>query len=609
MLNHSPELYQDKSASSDQLEASGIATGGDSIKRQGSVPSFVSRRTKGLRKTTKKLVKRVRCLSIRKRRARHADPSASLDPTVRTLSPIPGQEWDPTCLLEELYADCRRLARQSMLGENSRYCGYLHKLPVDQTKKNILKGYKRRYFRAIDGNLYYYEDLKSGRALGFLKLESCKVTMILEKLQLHVTESGGKVLVVRALNHVDLTEWYRALQLESLHPTTIINAPSTTEENPVVIVDIGGCSVRAGLGGEEAYPEMFFPAVCSIDSTTEEFIDCGLGALLPENRFGAKLIYPRRSTVQMARNSTTNNQAIVDIITTVLSHLNLESHQCVLLMTVPPLTPDTERIELAEALLGNVFQFQGILFQEQALLSLYSYNMTTGIVVDIGDHIDIVPVVDGYPVEAAINRLPFGGNAMSEYLTKLLTSRGIRYFSQTETYINRFIKESACFVSLNYAEDCAKCETQPAHYSHQIVVDRFQLTDHRKAIVLNEARFKAPEGLFNPHLWGKDVPGLHELVWKSVQACSIDDRKLLLRNIYLSGGTSLLPGLRERLKAELTALAPAGTVVEVHTSEHRQHATYLGASVLSRLTSFHQSVVTQDEWNSKGPEALKKWHS
>ena len=574
---------------------------GGNRKRQASIPSIVSKGTRGLRKSIKKR------MSVKLRRT-HATSDALPPTAVMTLSPIRGQDWDPTCLLEELYADYRRVARSSTW-ENARHYGYLEKLPVAQTKRNILKGYKRRYFRAVDGNLYYYEDRLSERALGFLKLENCRVSIVPEKIQLHITESNGKVLVVRAPNHVELSDWHRALQLESVHPTTVDSTPVSIGENPVIIVDIGACSVRVGLAGSDAYPELFFPAVCSVDSTTGECNDCGLAALLPENRFGAKLVYPRRNTAQMSRNNNANNQAIVDILDAVLNHYDLKPYQCSLLLTLPPTVPEQERSELAEALLSTVFQFQGILFQEQALLALYSYNTTAGIVVDIGNHIDIVPVIDGYPIEAAINRLPFGGNAITEYLTKLLTSQGIRYFSETETYINRFIKEDACVVSLNYAEDCDTCESKPALYSHQINVDRFQLPDHRKAIVLNSARFMATEGLFTPGVWGKDVTGLHDMIWKSVQACPIDHRKLLLRSIFLSGGTSLLPGLKERLKAELSALAPVGSTVEVHASENRQHAAFLGASVLAGLTSFHQSVITQDEWNSKGADALDKWYS
>lgn len=600
-------VAMEKCSSSDNLDLSlpSNITPVFNRKRQASIPHFVSRQTKGLRKSTRKFVKRMGSISIRRSGRGSLDGGSGLSVTIPT--PIRGQDWDPTCLLEELYDDYRRLARSSSL-DNARHSGYMDKLPVAQTKKTLLKGYKRRYFRAFEGNLYYYEDRLSERALGFLKLEDCKLVLIPEKVHLCLTQNDGTTLVMRAPNHVELSEWHRALQLESLHPTSVIRGHAI-EDNPVIIMDIGACSVRVGLVGENTYPELFFPAVSSVDSSTGECNDTGLEALLPGNRVGAKLVYPRRGTVHMSRNSSTANQAIVDIVDTVLNHYDLESYQCSLIMTFPPTIPEQERDDLAEALLGTVFQFQSILFQEQAVLSLYSYNTTTGIVVDIGDHIDIVPVIDGYTIEGGIHRLPFGGNAITEYLTKLLTAKGIRYFSETETYINRFIKEDACFVSLNYVEDCETCESRPAHYSHQINVDRFQLPDHRKAIVIDDARFKATEGLFTPGLWGKDVTGLHDLVWKAVQACPIDQRKLMLRNIYLSGGTSQLPGLQERLKAEITSLAPSGNTVEVHASENRQHAAFLGAAVLARLSSFSESVVTQDEWNVKGSEALKKWTS
>ena len=41
------------------------------------------------------------------------------------------------------------------------------------------------------------------------------------------------------------------------------------------------------------------------------------------------------------------------------------------------------------------FGVQGIYMQEQSVLSMYSYHETTGVMVDIGDRMDIVPVVEG----------------------------------------------------------------------------------------------------------------------------------------------------------------------------------------------------------------------
>ena len=35
--------------------------------------------------------------------------------------------------------------------------GYMEKLPMNKKKATLLKTWKRRYFKAKDGNVYYYE--------------------------------------------------------------------------------------------------------------------------------------------------------------------------------------------------------------------------------------------------------------------------------------------------------------------------------------------------------------------------------------------------------------------------------------------------------------------
>lgn len=604
-LSLMPSNYPTKSASSENImEGSGEKVG---VKRQRSVPSIAA-----FTLQSKKLLRRK--FSHRRHTAKLGKSHPDQDhPTVELMQSIPTQDWDPTCLLEELYSDCKPLVPQSNAsGETARHYGYMEKLPINQSKATVMKGWKRRYFRAMEGNVFYYEDRTSEKVLGLAHLVNSKITCNKSKLQIQVVEKSGKSLVMKAPDVTQLNEWYRAFQLEAAHPTmaTVMSPTLRNRDNSVLIVDIGACSVRAGFASENAYPEVFFPAVCSIDAATQDPIDCGLPALLPYNRYGASLVYPRKPSVRMDRvgKSNYNLQALFTIIHRVIDSLNVNPLDCNLLLTLPSTTPENERNELAELLLES-FRFSGIYFQEQAILALYSYNTTSGVVVDIGDHIDIVPVIDGFKIESGITRLVFGGNTITESFSKLITSNGIRYFSETETFINRFIKESLCFVSQEFVIDSTKCDENPAAYTHALDVDRFQLPDHRKVVALDSPLFKAPEGLFTPGLWGKDVLGLHEMVWKAIQACPIDHRRELSRKIYLSGATTLLPGLANRLQKELSALAPQGASIEVHASDTRHHAAYIGASVLAGLSSFQKMVVTQEEWGSLGLEALKKWDS
>lgn len=531
---------------------------------------------------------------------------------VSILKPISTQEWDPTCLLEELYSDYKQgvVMTTDSSGEAARHYGYLDKLPTNRTKATVMAKWKRRYFRAQEGSIYYYQDRRAERALGFIHLTSARVVPIPEKSQIQIIPKDGKSIMLKAPNLEEFNAWHRALLLEAAHPTLVApTSPKPMVENPTIIIDVGACSVRAGLVREDPYPEIFFPAVCSFDAETFELIECGHTALLPDNRCKAHQVYPRKVGLRMDRQRTDVNlplKALDGIVGTVMMQLDIEPQASQLIMTLPPTGPERERDELIDLLL-ETYGFAGICLQDQTQLALYSYNTTTGIVVDIGNHITVVPYIEGYAIEAGISRLPFGGNSVTESLSKLVTVKGMRYFSETEMFINRFIKESMCYVSQDYEEDITKSEEDPKDYIRVVEVDRFQLPDHRKMFTLDSSLFKAPEGLFNPHLWGKDVPGLHEMVWKAIQACPIDQRRELSKKIFLSGGSSVIPGLKERLQKELLGLVHAGVAVEVHASESCHHAAYIGASVLASLGSFQNYLVTLDDWTTAGVESLKKW--
>ena len=50
--------------------------------------------------------------------------------------------------------------------------------------------------------------------------------------------------------------------------------------------------------------------------------------------------------------------------------------------------------------------------------------------------------------------------------------------------------------------------------------------------------------------------GIHETSYNSIMKCDIDIRKDLYANTVLSGGTTMYPGIADRMQKEITALAP-----------------------------------------------------
>merc|ERR1711953_148987 len=50
--------------------------------------------------------------------------------------------------------------------------------------------------------------------------------------------------------------------------------------------------------------------------------------------------------------------------------------------------------------------------------------------------------------------------------------------------------------------------------------------------------------------------GIHETTYNSIMKCDVDIRKDLYANTVMSGGTTMYPGIADRMQKEITALAP-----------------------------------------------------
>lgn len=109
-----------------------------------------------------------------------------------------------------------------------------------------------------------------------------------------------------------------------------------------------------------------------------------------------------------------------------------------------------------------------------------------------------------------------------------------------------------------------------------------------KSITVDTERFCVPEILFKPALIGLEEPGIHDMLYKSIRRCDIDIRRDLCANIVTTGGTSMIPGLKERLTSELTRLFPEKCQVTVHAPNERKYSVWLGASVLADLPNFYE---------------------
>lgn len=73
-----------------------------------------------------------------------------------------------------------------------------------------------------------------------------------------------------------------------------------------------------------------------------------------------------------------------------------------------------------------------------------------------------------------------------------------------------------------------------------------------------------------------------------------------MKNIIMSGGTTMYEGMPDRLKTELQNLAPAGTEIRIVASADRKYSVWKGASTLASLSTFAASWISKEEYDEHG---------
>ena len=131
--------------------------------------------------------------------------------------------------------------------------------------------------------------------------------------------------------------------------------------------------------------------------------------------------------------------------------------------------------------------------------------------------------------------------------------------------------------------------------------------------VNHRQRFSSTEIIFTPSLIGQKNKGIAQMAYTSIEKCDSDLKINLYNNIVLAGGSTVMPGFRERFENDIIKLAEhnAKTDINVFADLHRKNAAWMGGSMLASFSTFKDMTITKEEYDNtaeieKSTAILKK---
>eukprot|EP01119_Soliformovum_irregulare_P002689 TRINITY_DN12948_c0_g1_i2.p1 TRINITY_DN12948_c0_g1~~TRINITY_DN12948_c0_g1_i2.p1 ORF type:complete len:309 (-),score=61.83 TRINITY_DN12948_c0_g1_i2:11-937(-) len=290
-------------------------------------------------------------------------------------------------------------------------------------------------------------------------------------------------------------------------------------------------------------------------------------------------------------------------MTTIWNHaftqLRVDSKSHPILLTEAPCNSRSIR-EKITAIMFEEFEIPAFYLSMQAVTSLYASGRVTGIIVDSGHTSTYsVPIYEGSAIQNAIHQLNIGGRDLTEFMLKLIAEKGYSLTGSSERGIFNHMKEHLTYVAINFEE-----EMHIARVTSSIERD-YELPDGTM-ISLGSERFRCAEPLFNTNLLGIESDGMiQHHVHDSIMQCQSDLRKDLFHNVVLAGGNTMFPGMADRLRKEMSSLAPSAQIRTIAPPE-RKYSSWIGGSIMASLPTFLDTCISRTEWEENGSTIIHR---
>eukprot|EP00850_Spirogloea_muscicola_P020891 SM000229S07527 [mRNA] locus=s229:121470:126462:- [translate_table: standard] len=317
--------------------------------------------------------------------------------------------------------------------------------------------------------------------------------------------------------------------------------------------------------------------------------------------------------------------------------------------------PSFVAASLRERCVELMFETQSVpalFLAKNAVLTSFASARSTALVVDSGGSgTTIAAVHDGYVLQKSIGRTVIGGDVLTECMLNLMEGKGVtirpRYsLKRKEVQPGEFevliavsvhpgetlstwsfqrlqnptgpTCRQICLMQRAVAADMKEtvCRVPDSAFEESaytnIPTTPYELPDGQM-IEVGSDRFRVAEALFNPAIV-KTVPkmedfpieglqGLPQMVIESINKCDADVRRDLFSSVLLSGGSTVMQQMKERLEKELLDEAPPAARVKVLASGNsieRRFSVWIGGSILASMGSFQQMWFSKSEYEEHG---------
>ncbi|XP_014767973.1 actin-3 [Octopus bimaculoides] len=348
-----------------------------------------------------------------------------------------------------------------------------------------------------------------------------------------------------------------------------------------VVIDNGSHTCTAGFGGDYE-PKIVIPSAVGYPISSGGVIGNELKDYFNKKDFDYKIDLDLKYPIE--RGIITNWDEMEKIWQYIFQKLEVAPEESSIVLTEAICNSKDNREEMAKIMFEK-FNARTLCITNQASLSVCSSGFATGISVSVGHGItQIVPVYKGSIIQDAAVQWEFGGQDMTDYLTRMLIQCGCSFDSHSQTETVRNIKEKCCYVAPDFEQELQTTASE-----------KYKLPN-KKVITIGKERLRTPEVMFQPSLIGDESDGIHKRIYNSILKCDNAIRKDMFDNIVLSGGSTMFKGFAERMLKEIRSITAETTKIKVIPPT----GWWPGNAKFTSLLTSNDMSINKEEFDEQG---------